>query len=158
MSEDRAPNDESSENPADWYSQRRNRNNRLSSVQVMFAAVLAIGLLLALTFSSRITAGQPLEDFHAQIVAEIEKLEREQAELLAARDYAMSDAYVEAWARDEGKMAREGEVLIIPVQSSIAASEEVIALSPIAMETTPSEPESWTLWWSLFFDSPPPQF
>src|SRR3990172_8720616 len=96
---------------------RRRTRNRLSSVQVMFAAILAIGLLLAFTYSSRIAAGQPLEHFSQQVLQEIDQLKQEQAALIAERDYAMSDAYVEAWARDEGKMVRPGEVLVIPVPS-----------------------------------------
>ena len=135
---------------------RRRGRGRLSSVQVMFAAILAIGLLLAFTYSSRIAAGQPLEKFSQQVLAEIDQLKQEQAALVAERDYAMSDAYVEAWARDEGKMVKPGEVLVIPVPSGATVQNDVPTPPAVAIETSPPEPEPWTLWWSLFFDSPPP--
>src|SRR5690606_26307162 len=85
---------------------KRKRNDQLSSIQVMFAAILAVGLLLAINFSSRITAGRPLQEAYKRAQEEIEQLQREQESLIAERDYVQSDAFVELWARDEGKMVR----------------------------------------------------
>jgi cell division protein FtsB len=136
----------------------RKRTGQLSGVQIMFAAILAIGLILAINFSSRITAGQPLQEAYDQVQAEIEALQQEQAALLVERDYVESDAYVEQWARDEGKMIRTGEVLIIPVPSGTGIEPTPIPQFDVPVETTPPEPESWMLWWSLFFDGPPPRF
>jgi cell division protein FtsB len=136
----------------------RKRTGQLSGVQIMFAAILAIGLILAINFSSRITAGQPLQEAYDQVQAEIEALQQEQAALLVERDYVESDAYVEQWARDEGKMIRTGEVLIIPVPSGTVIEPTPLPQLDIPVETTPPEPEPWMLWWSLFFDSPPPRF
>ncbi len=136
----------------------RRRRGRVTSVQITFAAFLAIGLLLTLSFSSRITAGQPLESFRDEVMAEIEALREEQARLIAEREYALSDAFVEAWARSEGKMVREGEILIIPVPVQSQLTNEPIEQVPLVnIVTEPPSPEPWTLWWSLFFDSPPPQ-
>jgi len=139
--------------------QERQRTRQLSGVQVMFAAILAIGLLLAINFSSRIAASQPLQEAYARVQAEIEALRREQAELIRQRDYVRSDAYVEKWARSEGKMVRPGEVLVIPLPVS-APAETPPTPSPdqmqVVVETAPPRPEPWKLWWALFFDSPPP--
>lgn len=128
-----------------------------SGTQVMFAAILSIGLILAINFSSRIADSQPIQEAHDRAEAQIEQLRDEQAELMALRDYVRSDAYVASWARSEGKMVRPGEVLIVPVPSG--ATIEPTPIPPISFEdvqTTPPEPETWTLWWSLFFDSAPP--
>jgi len=124
----------------------------------MFAAILAIGLILAINFSSRIAASQPLEDAYRRVQNEIEQLRQEQARLIEERDYARSDAYVESWARDEGKMVRAGEVLIIPVPSGINVEPAASSSPAVPIETAPPEPENWTLWWALFFDGVPPQF
>ncbi len=138
----------------------RQRTRQLSGVQVMFAAILAIGLLLAINFSSRITASQPLQEAYDRVQAEIEALQREQAELIRQRDYVRSDAYVESWARSEGKLVRPDEVLVIPLPGAVAAAATPTP-SPeqaqIEVETRPPRPEPWTLWWALFFDSAPPQ-
>ena len=130
---------------------------QISGVQVMFAAILSIGLILAINFSSRITDGQPLQEAYNRVRAEIEALRSEQEALTAERDYVRSDAYVQQWARDDGKMILPGEVLVIPVPSG--SSLEPTPAPQVSIEdvrTTPDEPDTWLLWWSLFFDSPPP--
>jgi cell division protein FtsB len=136
----------------------RQRGSQISSVQIMFAAILAIGLILAINFSTRIAAGQPIQQAYDRVLAEIDQLKQEQANLIAERDYARSDAFVEQWARDEGKMVRDGEVLVIPVPAGISEQPTPIPENAINLQTTPPEPEPWTLWWSLFFDDPPPKF
>jgi cell division protein FtsB len=144
--------------PIDKHDKKK-RGGQLSGVQVMFAAILSIGLILAINFSTRISAGQPLQEAFNRVRAEIEQLRAEQAELTAQRDYVQSDAYVERWARDDGKMIRSGERLVVPVPSGV--SLETTPAPPISFEdvrTTPDEPEPWELWWQLFFDSPPPEF
>ncbi len=139
---------------------RRDASGQISSTQVMFAAILAIGLMLAINFSSRISAERSLRDVYQKVEQEIDLLRREQADLIDELNYVRSDAYVEAWAHSEGKMVRPGEVLVLPIPSSSgleqaeAASEAVQPL--IELETAPPEPENWELWWSLFFDEPPP--
>jgi cell division protein FtsB len=139
---------------------KRKRTGQLSGMQVMFAAILGIGLLLAINFSSRITAGQPLQEAYLRVQAEIEDLKRQQADLIALRDYVRSDAYVEAWARDEGAMIRAGDVLVFPVPATGSQAEPTpVPLQPsVPVETTPPKPEPWQVWWALFFDGPPPQF
>jgi cell division protein FtsB len=136
----------------------RKRTGQLSGVQVMFAAILAIGLLLAINFSSRIAAGQPLQEAYDRVQAEIEALRQEQGRLIAERDYALSDSYVERWARDEGKMVREGEVLIIPVPITDNTQPTPTIVPSVAVETTPPPPEPWRVWWALFFETAPPEF
>lgn len=137
----------------------RKRSNQLSSLQVMFAAILAIGLLLAINFSSRITAGQPLQEARARVMDELEQLQSEQAALIAERDFARSDAFVERWARDEGKMVREGEILVVPVPAAGAVADlEPTGQQSVPVETTPPKPEPWQVWWALFFDDPSPDF
>jgi cell division protein FtsB len=136
----------------------RTRNRGLSSVQVMFAVILTVGLMLALNFSSRIQADRDLQRIHEQVVQEIEFLENQQVTLVEELNYVKNDAYVETWARDEGKMVKEGEVLVLP-QSNVSTIELTPKPALLAeFETTPPEPENWQLWWALFFDNPAPEF
>lgn len=134
------------------------RGSQLTSVQVMFAVILAVGLLLAINFSSRIIAGQPLQEAYNQARDEVEQLRAEQAELITQLDYVRSDPYVERWARSEGKMVREGEMLVVPVPSGVVPEVEPVVVEEVPVQTAPPEPESWTLWWALFFDVDPPDF
>ena len=68
----------------------RKRREQLTSVQVLFAAILAIGLALAISLSSRILAGQPLDEAYKRVLSEIDQLKHEQADLIAERDYVRS--------------------------------------------------------------------
>ncbi|MFN8450337.1 MAG: septum formation initiator family protein [Anaerolineae bacterium] len=136
---------------------KRKRGGQISSVQVMFAAILSIGMILAINFSTRITEGQPLQVAYSRVSDEIVDLQAEHARLTAQRDYVLSDAYVEQWARADGKMVRPGEVLVVPVPAGIEAEttpEPQVSLDQV--RTTPQENPPWVLWWQIFFDSPPP--
>lgn len=130
----------------------------LSSTQVMFAVILAVGLMLAVNFSSRIVADRSLRDVQETVLREIDLLKREQEELLERLDYVKSDSYVESWAHSEGKMVREGEVLVFPVPSSFATPMPVVIASEADVQTTLPRPDNWEVWWALFFDTTPPDF
>lgn len=134
---------------------KRTRAQQLSGVQITFAMIIAFGLILAINFSSRIAAGQPLAERYEAVRQEVEQLQREQATLIALRDQSESDAFVEAWARSEGKMVREGEILIVPVPVGARAMPTPVPLPTVPVQTVPPQPQNWRLWWSLFFDQPP---
>jgi cell division protein FtsB len=135
----------------------RKRTGQLSGLQIMFAAILAIGLILGLNFTSLIASGQPLQELYQQVNGEIDKLQQEQAALIQERDFAQSDAFVAQWARSEGKMVMPGEVLVVPVPSGAQAEATVVPEPTVEIETRPPEPEPWQVWWAMFFDSPPPK-
>ena len=136
----------------------RKRTGQLSGLQIMVAAILAIGLILGLNFTTLIASGQPLQELYQQVNGEIDKLQQEQASLIQERDFAESDAFVAQWARSEGKMVMPGEVLVIPVPSGGQAEATPAPEPTVEIETRPPEPEPWQVWWAIFFDSPPPKF
>lgn len=131
-------------------------STQVSSLQIMFAVVLAIGLLLTINFSARIAQGRPLQEAYELVQEEIAQLETEQAELLAERDYSLSDFYVENWARGRGKMIRPGDKLFVPIPSSNSITPTPPLFDAGEFESGIAQPQPWELWWSLFFDSPPP--
>lgn len=124
----------------------------------MFAAILAIGLMLAINFSTRISNSRLQRETYNNIENEVDALQQEQATLIAELDYVQGDTYVERWARSEGKMVRPGEVLVIPVPLNNTPIATPTPSVVIQVETSPPKPDNWTLWWALFFDSPPPEF
>lgn len=145
--------------------QRRKSRQQLSSTQVMFAVILAIALMLAVQFSSRINSERSLTQIRNTVQEEIEFLQAEQAGLIDDLAFVQSDAYVEQWARAEGRMVRDNMVLVVPMQSSVALpdaqvqTEEILSFpDDIQVETTLPDPEPWQLWWALFFDAPAPEF
>lgn len=128
----------------------------LNNAQIILLVMVAVGGSLVLNFGQRIAQGQEKAEELRQLEAEIEALRQEQWALESAKAYYSSEAFVEAWAHDQGKMVREGEVLVIPLYSELAQGSEEggAASSPAAMTEKPLAP--WRVWWSLFFDSPPP--
>jgi hypothetical protein len=122
----------------------------------MFAAIIAIGLILAINFSARITASRPLNEFHQSVENEIAELRQEQATLIAEKEYAESSAFVQQWARGDGKMIRPGEILVIPLSAGLPPTPTPIPPVFNDVQTSPEGPENWQLWWALMFDAPPP--
>jgi hypothetical protein len=132
----------------------RSRRQQVSGIQIVFASILAIGLLLTINFSGRIRRSQQIEEVRDDIEATIAVLSTNQAQLIEDRDYALSDAAVIQWAHRDGKMIREGEVLVIPVPGGELATPTP-APTPIPI-AAPTEMPIHNLWWNLFFDSEPP--
>lgn len=131
----------------------------ISGTQVMFAVIVMVILMLAINFGGRVSADRELGNVQDVVTAEIESLRQEQADLIRRLSYVEGDAYVEEWARSDGRMVRDGDVLIVPIPStsSLLQAEE----TPQTVFFTPTEPQTtaiWQLWWALFFDTPPPQF
>jgi hypothetical protein len=136
---------------------RRSHRQQLSSIQIVFAAILSIGLLLAINLSGRIARSQQMETERRRLQATLDVLEMQQIDLLKERDYAANDTSVEDWAHTEGKMVRDNEVLIIPVPAG--QTEETPVPPSVQVVSAPTEqPENpnWHLWWNLFFDGDPP--
>ncbi|QPC81518.1 septum formation initiator family protein [Phototrophicus methaneseepsis] len=134
--------------------QRKQRSRQLSSTQVMFAVIIAIGLMLAINFSTRILADRDLRNIQDSVQAEIEQLRSEQSDLIQERNFAQSDDYVALWARSEGRLVREGEILVVPVPlTSQVQVRQVQEFDLAEAETTLPRPENYQLWWRLFFDS-----
>ncbi len=136
-----------------------NGSRQLSSLQIVFASILAIGLLLAINFSNRIAAGQVAQARLTSLRAEIATLEAQLADLRVELDYVRGDEYVESWARSDGKMVRPGEVLVVPVPAGVPiATPQPTPATPASALLAEQEPimENWRLWWALFIDDPPP--
>jgi hypothetical protein len=135
----------------------RRQPQQITSLQIVFALILSIGLLLVINFSGRIARGQQMEIERKKLQATIDVLEAQKIELQKEYSYAASDASVEYWAHTQGKMVRDGEVLVIPVPAGITEPTPVPP-APVLIATPIPEPETpnWRLWWNLFFDGDPP--
>ena len=128
---------------------------RLTNWQIILILLVIIGGRLVIDFSQRIVEGQQKLDEQRTLEAQIAKLRAEQKSLEASRIYYNSQAYVEAWAHDQGKMVLDGEILVIPVyqnDSPVVETPLVTAPNPTGQQTRPT----WQVWWSLFFDVQPP--
>lgn len=153
MSENTTPPRDSRPTPP----RRRSRTQQISTIQIVFAAILSIGLLLVINFGGRIARGQQMDSERRRLQATIAVLETERVDLLKERDYAAHDASVEHWAQTEGKMVRDGEMLVIPIPAGVV-EETPAPVAPAISATSEPEPDepNWYLWWNLFLDGDPP--
>src|SRR5687767_9733821 len=130
----------------------RPRRILLSNLQIILVVLTVIGLRLMIDFSQRIVEGQQKVAEQRALEAEIDALLEEQQELEAAKTYYSSAFFIEVWAHNEGKMVRDGERLVIPIYENAAESP-----GQGAAEHENSTPiPTWQVWWTLFFDGPPP--
>ncbi|PJF37273.1 MAG: hypothetical protein CUN49_01060 [Candidatus Thermofonsia Clade 1 bacterium] len=139
-------------------SKPRSTPRPISNMQIVFGAILAISLLLAINFSGRIAAGRQISAQRQELLYSIETLQARATALRTELDFYSSDAFIEEWARREGKMIKAGEVLVVPVPP-LTTPTPVRTPTPLPaiVARGQSAPSNFELWWQLFFDSPPPR-
>ncbi len=125
-------------------------------MQIVFGSILAISLLLAINFSGRIAAGKRIDSERDTLDKSISTLQARATALKSQLNYVSSDAYIDKWARSEGKMVKEGEVLVIPVPGVTTPQPAPTPFVTVLTGEQQPETQNWKLWWQLFFDSPPP--
>lgn len=122
---------------------------------ISLAQVMAIiGLILAgyfiISFGKVALIGHKLRQTKARLQAEVTALQAEVTELETKKAFVQTDAYVEQAAREEYKMSRPGDQVVVPMFQQ----EETAPLqaTPQPEQPAPSAPrEPWRAWWELFF-------
>jgi uncharacterized protein (DUF58 family) len=125
-------------------------------MQIVFGSILAISLLLAINFSGRIAAGRNISAQRVELEQNIQTLEIRATSLKADLNFVSSDAFVEQWARKEGRMVKSNERLVVPVPGQVTAQPVATPVVPLPTPEHAAEAQNWQLWWRMFFDGPPP--
>jgi hypothetical protein len=123
----------------------------LSNLQIVLIALAIVGGRLIFDFSQRIVEGQQKIAEQRELESNISLLTKLQRDLQSDKAYHSSPAYIESWAHDQGKMVRDGEILVIPVYDKYTQAGTALTTA----EPVRSLPR-WHIWWSLFFDDPIP--
>jgi cell division protein FtsB len=118
----------------------------LSRVWILLAAVA--GILILGDLNRRMSDAQRLERDAITLGTEVASLEADQSRLQTQVAGATSEPQVEAWARTQARLVRDGERLVIPLPASGD-------LNPAPPTPTPVEPlpSRWDIWWALLFGS-----
>jgi cell division protein FtsB len=116
----------------------------LSRLWIVLAAVG--GILLLGDLNRRMADARRLERDAAVLQTETTALETQHAELGDDLAGAGSDAQVEEWARNQARMVRDGEKLVIPLPAA-----GVVTPTPQAAPPRPGLPGSLQVWWALLF-------
>jgi cell division protein FtsL len=105
--------------------------------------IFSFGKVAIVSYQLRVT--------EAELQVEVNALSEEVARLEAQKEYVQTDDYVERAAREEFKMSRTGDRVIVPMIESGESStpdESGVLKKPAA----PSSLAPWQAWWALFFD------
>jgi cell division protein FtsB len=118
----------------------------LSRLWIVLAAVG--GILLLGDLNRQMANARQLERDATALETETTALETQQAQLETDLAAAGSDAQVEEWARNQARMVRDGEVLVIPLPAA-----DVVTPTPQVAPSRGELPGSWDVWWALLFGS-----
>jgi cell division protein FtsB len=109
--------------------------------RVWIAFLIVVGILILGDLNRRMSDARRLERDAAGLATEIAALDREQLRLQTQIAQADSDVVVERWARMQAKLARDGEVLIVPVP--VGGYVEPALPTPTPFPMPPTRLEVW---------------
>lgn len=115
-------------------------------------ATLALGVLtlsLLINFVNQVLQSAELEARRTALATEVAVLEAENAQLLAAVEYAESDVHVERVAREQLGYARVDDMVLLP-QFLPATPTPTPEPEPAGEAITPSDIPNWQGWWQAF--------
>ncbi|MEA3459799.1 MAG: hypothetical protein U9R11_03860 [Chloroflexota bacterium] len=87
----------------------------ISFAQFVIIIVVTVALLVSVDLGRKAMVYHRLQQEEADLWREVEAEKVRQQELEAFKRYVLSDEFVERWARDNARMARGGEVVVVPV-------------------------------------------
>jgi len=114
--------------------------------QIILAGVIIVFIVLIADLNSRLMELDRLKAERNRVATQYFWVTSTEAVLKTQIAYASSDAAVEQWAREEGHMAKEGDVVIVPMVEKGATQQPEIL--PTA---TPRVVEEIDAWRAIFF-------
>ena len=134
-----------------------------------FRIALGAGILLTVlivgglgwAFVQQVSLADELRGEVRQLEQAVATQEAKQRYLTATLTYVHTDAYVEEWAREEARMAKPGEVVIIPLvedgapRPAATPEEPPTAGPPAAAQDAPQGEDGpfWLVWWETLTGS-----
>jgi cell division protein FtsB len=115
--------------------------------KIIGLGAIVLLVLLMMNLNSRLNEYFHLSSERDKLGTEVSFMRATKVALDTAAAYATSDKAVEDWARDEARMARPGDKVIVPLTPANQTLEPVIEVTP-----TPTSVENWQFWWALFFE------
>jgi cell division protein FtsB len=106
-------------------------------------------------FFQQLALAEELRGETRQLEQSLATQQAHQDHLTATLTYVQTDEYVEEWAREQARMVKPGEVLVIPLVDSEGAEP---ALTPTAPPEGPRSPVTddrpfWVVWWQALTGS-----
>ncbi len=124
---------------------------KINPKQLIIGALIVVVIFLMADFNSRMSELNRLKAQEKRVAGEVTSLVQTQIWLETQIAYATSEAAVEAWAREQGRLAQEGDNPVVPLPAGDQAQP-----TPAPLPVSTLEPvENWEVWLALFFDRKP---
>jgi cell division protein FtsB len=130
---------------------------KVDRVRVFISAGIVLVLFivggLGWAFAQQLRLAQDLREEIAELEQAVATQEAIAAYLTATLEYVQTDTYVEEWAREEARMAKPGEVVVIPVGTLEAANPPATPEAQPQGDAAaiPEDKPFWVVWWEAFF-------
>ena len=119
---------------------------------LLLAVLLVVGAI-GWAFVQQLILAQELQGEVRRLENLVATREARHDELTATLAFVQTDEYVEQWARQELKMARPGEVVVLPLVT--AGGEQPAGAPPAEADGAeldlPDERPFWVVWWETLF-------
>jgi len=124
-----------------------NRSQLTIGIAIVIALAIAGGI--AWGFGQQLVLARQMRAEEVRLEQAVAAEQARHDALVEMLEYVKSDEYVEHWARKEAKMARPGEVAVVPL-TGMEEEPNIDAQSaePLASESRPF----WVEWWELVFN------
>ncbi|MBN1877290.1 MAG: hypothetical protein JXA33_23910 [Anaerolineae bacterium] len=125
---------------------KENEHSTIKRVSwLIWGGLTLLVILLSSAFSAAWRMNRTLREKLATLEPRLEEALIQQATLQARLEWVESDAYVEAWAREEARMTLPGETLVIPI---LPTPTPTLPPTPTLTPTpTPTPAPFWQFWW-----------
>lgn len=120
-------------------------------IQIMAFIGLIVAGYFIFAFGRVALVGYQLRNTKATLQAEVSALEAKVAELESRKTFIQTDEYIEQAAREEYKMSRPGDQVIVPIfreEDDTGGAKEESAPEELSV---PQPQEPWEAWRDLFF-------
>jgi cell division protein FtsB len=118
---------------------------RFLDKRILWTGVIVVLILLMMDFNNRMSELLRLEAEKDTVTTQVNALVQTEQTLRTQIAFATSDLAVEKWAREQGRMAREGDYPIIPLPPPGYTPEPELIVAP-----TPKPIQNWEVWMALF--------
>ena len=118
--------------------------------------VIGVALVIAITvvgvlvwgFGQQLALAQEMRAEEIRLEQAVAAKQARHDDLVAQLEYVKSDEYVEHWARKEIKMAKPGEVAVVPL---VSTGEGPAGDGQPVATPTPEPRPFWVEWWESLF-------
>ncbi len=129
---------------------KRERRLPLPPMDIVTVLVCTVVIFFVLAFGGKALESYRLRRHNDRLREELAALEQETAELQTRLTYVQSPEYVEKVAREQYKLVKPGEKLIIPISRQGAVVVTTPTPSLPTSQFVSGQPASyWPAWWEL---------